>query len=127
MIEPSVTLDRVWIHDGDDHADRVSGRSATAPQRTSANVDVRLRANGRYIARSTPGRPRELTYTVGPVPRTVFDWLDARCGRTVMVRDGVGRVLWGVYDQLDDQPVKGHVERCFVTFTVRAISRTAEV
>ena len=121
----SITLDRVLIHDADDLADFVSGKGRTVDLTSTRPGEVRSYAGGRRLVRRRPGRTDRIQLTMGPVSRGTLEWIDLHAGLPVLVRDGLGRVTWGVYLEYQDEPIKGRPSQATVVLTVESVSRSA--
>ena len=122
----TVTLNEVWIHDADDHADDVRLRWADLTVEPSRHAEVRTYAGGRQRIVTGPARPRSGTVTFPLVDRSSLDKLEDWCGRKVMIRDSRGRVLFGMFPSFQISERRTD-HRPIVTLSFREVSGTVEV
>lgn len=106
----SVKLTQLWVNDALDPLDYLTFRYATLNDVPSTSVEVRRYAGGTARAIRRPGVARTVNATILRIGPSERDWLIEHLGRVVAVRDGYGRRVFGVYQQipLDDVPALGY-------------------
>ena len=107
---PSVTLDQVYIHLASDESDFVSAITDAAAAPVAVPEEVRSYANGVNRSVRRPGQRKTLNLRLDLMDRESYLWLEDHAGDLVMVRDEVGRKLWGTYNLLDENDHAGGVD-----------------
>lgn len=124
----SVQLKGLWIHVADDLSDHVQIRGLTDATLTPSHEgEVRELSGGRLVYRSRPTRRTSYQVTVRVEDRATREQLAAWVGTPVMVRDGIGQLVWGVYRSLQSGELGGGVDQRDVSLTVESLSLSAEV
>lgn len=123
----SVTLYGLWINDGTDLSDwRYFEAGETRSSGVAVDGEVRTYAGGRRRIVSSVGSPQTWDVTLSWVSQADLAWLTARLGQLVLVRDPVGRALWGTYLGLQVTDYKGHTE-CSVDLSLESVSHEVAV
>ena len=123
----SVTLTGLWINDATDLSDaRHFPEGETTGFTPSVSAEVRTYANGRRRVISSVGSAQQWGVTLSWVSQADLAWLTARLGRLVLLRDPVGRALWGTYAGLQVTDYKGRTE-CSVDLSVQSVSHSLAV
>ena len=98
---PSLTLDRVWLHDTDNLANYLTFFSADRGDQRARTVDVRTYAGGRNRAVTRVSRRQQLAVRAVNISAATLEQLDDWTGHLLMFRDKPGRLVFGVYAALD--------------------------
>lgn len=117
----AVELDRLWINDATDPSQYLAFRYGTLDDTPAVAVEVRAYAGGVRRAIRRPGRSRVVQATIFRVGTVEREWLIARLGRTVCLRDARGRKMFGVYGEVPQSDVPG-VGYAHATLTVTETS-----
>jgi hypothetical protein len=97
---PSVTLDRVFLHDSDDLSSYVAFFSSDRADIRERDAEVRTYAGGRRRVITRVARRQELPVTLRLVDDASLDVLDGWLGHVLMLRDHLGRLVFGTYKAL---------------------------
>lgn len=123
----SISSPGLWIHDADDLADFIwlpyLADVSVTPAKEGQLVEL---AGGRLVYRGRPTVRQTWTGRARIPNRTDRERLAGWVGRPVMIRDGVGNLLFGVFHQAPTVELKG-IDQRDVTLTVEALTMTAEV
>ena len=123
----TVTLNELWLHDADDHADHVRVPYASMDVSEARQGEVRTYAGGRRRLITGPAKPRTASVTAQNIDRAIADEIVSRRGSVQMVRDGRGRVLFGTFFEVSLDETPGRKEMVSVGFTVHEVTRSVEV
>lgn len=97
----SVTLNKLWLHDGGDLSDNIRVYYDPDEQVTpSRRTEVRTYAGGRQRAVTGPARPVTASWAARALTLEDLDWIEERLGRLLLVRSPSGRNVWGVIAEL---------------------------
>jgi hypothetical protein len=121
-----VVLGEMWLHRADDFGTFVTFHTSGRSDLRRRSGDVRSRSGGRLQIVTRTERRQTLAVTARAVDETTVQTLDSWAGTKLMLRDHLGRVLFGAYFDLSitDYPDQsGHD----VSFTFQQSSGSAEV
>lgn len=124
----TVDLDDVWVHRGTDLATYVTFVFDQADDTSERDGDVQTFLNGRRAGSATAAEPRTVTYTCDLADRSDAETLAGWLGDLLLVRDGVGRKLWGVVYSVPHAEIRGTSGRLVdLTFTVEEVDHDESV
>ena len=124
----SVTLDHLWINDGTDPSvARSFYVSEYATLSSSVSSEVRTYAGGRRRIIGTGGSAQTLPLSLSLVRAADVAWVQDRQGALVVVRDELGRRLWGTYAKVDAKPRKDRSAGFDVSLTVESVTHDESV
>lgn len=123
----SVTFQGLWVNDGSDLSDfRHFDAGKTTSFGASVAGEVRTYAGGRRRVISSVGSPVQWAFSLTWVSQADLAWLEARMGALVLVRDEIGRAVWGTYLGLSVTDYVGRTE-CQVDVSLESVSHETAV
>jgi hypothetical protein len=94
----SMSLGTVWLNSASDLSDFLAVEYVTGIEAAPTQAgEVRTYAGGRLRNVSWDGDQQNLNLTFGVLTRSAVRWVERHAGRTIVVRDPVGRKFFGVY------------------------------
>lgn len=122
----AVTLDRLWIHDGDDLSTYLRFYTTDRDDRRSVPGEVRRYASGRLRTVVRTGTSQTLPVTLRLVTDPELAVLESWLGRVVLVRDHRGRFMFASYFDMavDDYEDRSGYD---VKVTFGQVTRSVEV
>lgn len=94
---PSITLDRLWLHQADDLDTYLRFFSTGRGDERAVVGEVRVYAQGRRRIITRTGSAQVLTATLRQVTDADLSTLEDWRGVLLMLRDHLGRLVWGTF------------------------------
>jgi len=97
----SISLPELWVHQASNLATFVKVHAGTISEETQISGEVRRYANGVFRAITVAGTSRTVAVSLPFLARADLKILEGWVGLPVMVRDPLGRKVFGVFFRLD--------------------------
>lgn len=91
----SVTLTQVWLHDAADYTSYIQLDSEYIAETPLAEAPIRKYAGGRFRMVTIAGVQQSIQLTFGLPSRTAVNQLRSWAGRLLLLRDPIGRAVFG--------------------------------
>lgn len=125
----SVALDELWVHQVSDFSSFVRVYMGSLSEESGMSGEVRRYANGVTRAVTTLGTTKRVSVELPYVLREDFETLESWVSTPVMVRDPLGRKVFGMFFSLnaDEKPI-GDITTVFrASFELSELSLSEEV
>ena len=125
----SVTLDELWIHEVSDLSSFVNCYMGSLTEQSGMTGEVRRYANGVTRAITTLGTHRQVKVELPFLARTDLDLLESWAGTPVMIRDPLGRKVFGTYFtiEVEERPIGDVTTVLRASFDLSALSLSEAV
>lgn len=121
-----IMLDKLWLQEADNQAEHIAVRVASIDVTSARRAEVRSRAGGRQVVVNSPTRPRAVNVQLVRVSRSSAEWIEARLGDRLFLRDPRGRALFVAILSFELVEAKGF-DVVDVRFAAREVSGTVAV
>lgn len=124
-----VTLGDLWIHLASNLATFVQVYMGALQEESGVSGEVRRYANGVFRSITTAGNSRSIQVEMPYLDRDDLETLEGWVGQAVMVRDPLGRKVFGTFFTIEtsERPIGDADTALGVTFTLSALSLSEEV
>ena len=95
----TVTLTKVWLHDATDLSTNITIKASLLVEKPSRVAPVRKYAGSRFRLILVPGVEKSYVVTFLHLSRSNVDQLRTWAGKLLLLRDSLGRKLYGRFDE----------------------------
>lgn len=95
----TVTLKKVWLHDATDLSTSIQISASVLSETPARVAPVNRYAGGRFRLVTVPGIAKSYQVTFSYLSRSNINQLRSWAGKLLLLRDSVGRKLYGRFDE----------------------------